>query len=110
MKFLQRPTNCFSLVDYKISEVVLVRFGVQECSSILCWGFPKKLRNEDKLKEPIPSMEHVPIEEGSRRPAIAVHKRMVIREPKVKNNPTQDGMNKKICQKRACEFQKPFRR
>lgn len=78
MKCLDRFANGFDLVQYKVSGVVLVGFGVQIGAYVLRGRFSENVADGGIFHKPIAAMRHGPVVECARCPAVAVDKQVVI--------------------------------
>src|SRR5438105_2601481 len=86
MQLLQGGPDDFGLMDEKVSQVTLIRFGLQKSRAVLHRRFPQELGDRDKFKQPVTRMKHLPVKERPGGSPIAIHEGMVVGEPEVQND------------------------
>src|SRR5882757_8252166 len=82
-------------MNYKIGQVTLIGFSMQEGRAILHGSFPQELGNGYILKQPIARVKDLPVEQSPRSSPVAVYKWVIVSEPKVQDNAANHWMNKK---------------
>ena len=80
------------LMNQKIVQVVLVRFGEEERTVILLRSLEDDVGDREELEEPESMPEHGPIEKRAGGPAVAVDEGVVVGEPEVKKHGADDRM------------------
>ena len=93
VKILDRLADHLNLSDEKVTQIIVVRLRVEEGFAILDGGFSKSGRDGNEFEEPISVAKHRPIEQRPRRSAVAVHKGMIVGQPKMEKNRSDDRMN-----------------
>ena len=93
----ERPHYDVQMVQDEVGQVAFIRLRIEICPAILGWGLQYDLRDRDVFRQPIPMMQHRPIEERARRSAIPINEWVVVPEHEVKNNRPDNGVDEGLC-------------
>src|SRR4051794_13669815 len=93
MKLQQRAANDVRLMEDEIRQVVAISLRVQEGQAVLGRRFAEDLRNGEELEEPVPVVQHLPVEERARRAPISVDEWMIVRQPEMQDDRADHWMN-----------------
>ena len=96
MELLYGALDDIELVGYEVGRVALVRLCEYERAGVLAWGETQDARDRQVLDEPVPVGAHVPVEQRSRGPSVAIFERMIVGKPEVQEDRPQDGVDEPL--------------
>src|SRR5437016_12660036 len=71
----KRTSDDLQVVQDEVGQVPLVGFCEEESVAVLGWCLKNYVRDRDELGHPIAMASHRPVEQGARRPAVAINER-----------------------------------
>ena len=105
---LDRALDDRELVEHEVGDVAAVGLDMQVRPRVLRGRPAEDAGDREVLRQPVAGAQHRPVEEGARRPAVAVGEGMVVGEREVQHDRAHHGVDEALAAESVGELAQPI--